>query len=374
MPTQNSHSTVEDWSSFLHRSASPNPTVCADQAAACLAGKRVLVTGAGGSIGSALARSIAQSDVRELLLLDASESALYDVHQTIYELENPAPLVSLLVSVRDATALSSIFCQYRPEIVFHAAAFKHVPLMESNPFAAIANNVLGTRLLTKTATAYGCEQMLMVSTDKAVDPVSIMGASKRIAELILLAPRQSATRMKVIRLGNVLGSSGSVAPLFTRQIAHGGPVTVTHPDMRRYLMTMPEAMDALFTALFSKDAAGLLVPELAAPVRILDLAKFMIGDKDVPIVITGLRPGDKMEESLISHRESYRNLSGSTLRAVKSPVPEPEELANGLNDLQSALEQRDLSHLVAAIQRLVPEYQPSTQIHKDAAAAAKVNA
>ena len=374
MPTQNSHSTVEDWSFFLHRSASPNPPAWTEKVAACLAGKRVLITGAGGSIGSALARSIARSDVRELLLLDASESALYDVHQAICELENPAPLVPLLVSVSDATALSNIFCQYRPEIVFHAAAFKHVPLMERNPFAAIANNALGTRLLAETATAYGCEQMLIVSTDKAADPVSMMGASKRIAELILLSPRHSSTRMKVIRLGNVLGSSGSVAPLFTRQIARGGPVTVTHPDVRRYLMTMSEALDALFSALSSEDAAGLLVPELRAPIRILDLAKFLIGDKDAPIVFPGLRPGDKMEESLISQRECYRNLPGSTLRAVQSPVLEPEELANGLDNLQSALEQRDLSHLVAAIQRLVPEYQPSAQIHKDTAAAAPVNA
>lgn len=374
MLKQNSHSTVEDWSSFLHRSASPNQPTWTEKVAACLADKRVVITGAGGSLGSALARSIAQSGVRELLLLDASESALYEVHQAICELENPAPLVLLLVSICDAAALSSIFCQYRPEIVFHAAAFKHVPLMESNPFAAMANNALGTRLLAETATAYGCEQMLMVSTDKAADPVSIMGASKRIAELILLSLRQSSTCMKVIRLGNVLGSSGSVVPLFIRQIAHGGPVTVTHPEVRRYLMTMSEALDALFSALFSEDAANLLVPELDSPIRILDLAKFLIGDKDAPIAFTGLRPGDKMEESLISQRESYRNLSGSTLRAVQSSVPELEELANGLDDLQSALEQRDLSHLVAAVQRLVPEYQPSAQINKDAAALATVNA
>ena len=373
MPAQNSHSNVEDWSSFLHRSAPPNPPAWSEKVAACLADKRVLITGAGGSIGSALAQSTAHSDVRELLLLDASESALYEVHQAICELQNPVPLVPLLVSVSDATALSSIFCQYRPEIVFHAAAFKHVPLMEKNPFAAMANNAFGTRLLAETATAYGCEQMLMVSTDKAADPVSMMGASKRIAELILLAPNQSSTRMKVVRLGNVLGTSGSVAPLFTRQIAHGGPVTVTHPDVRRYLMTMSEALNSIFSALCTEDAAGLLVPELATPVRILDLAKFLIGDKDVPIVFTGLRPGDKMEESLTSQRESYRNLSGSTLRTVQSPVPEPEELANGLDDLQSALEQRNLPHLVAAVQHLVPEYQPTTQIRKGAAAVAAVN-
>lgn len=333
-----------------------------------LAGKRVLVTGAGGCIGSALAESIARCEAQELILVDASEGALYDIHQSVTDLqEAPSPTL-VLASVCDPAAMDGLFVRHRPQIVFHAAAFKHVPLMESNPFAAVANNALGTQILAEAATKYGCEQMLMISTDKAVDPSSIMGASKRIAELILLAPRTESTCMKVVRLGNVLGSSGSVVPLFLRQIAHGGPITVSHPDVRRYFMTLTEAVETLFCALCSDSTTGLLVPELGEPLRILDLARYLIGaEKEVPIVFTELRPGDKMEESLVSKNESYQNIVNRSLRTVHSPALSHEELSPLLDDLRKALRQCDLPFLLQAVQRIVPEYRPSLSLRQSAA-------
>jgi FlaA1/EpsC-like NDP-sugar epimerase len=330
-----------------------------------LAGKRVLVTGAGGSIGSALARYIAQSGVRELVLLDSSEGVLYDIQQALTE---PTPHFFILASVCDSAAITSLFEKHSPQIIFHAAAFKHVPLMESNPFAAVANNALGTHILAEAAVKYGCEQIVMVSTDKAVAPSSIMGASKRIAELILLASPADATAMKSVRLGNVLGSSGSVVPLFQRQVAQGGPVTVSHPDARRYFMTLTEAVKTLLSALSPDAPTGVSVPELGAPLRILDLAKFLIGQNEVPIVFTELRPGDKMEESLLSLRESYQDAQPGPLRAVHSPALSSDELAASLQDLRAALQQRDLSSLLQAVQHMVPEYQPSPSLREEASA------
>lgn len=366
-----------NWQLFLNRSISSKSPTEDDGYKACLAGKRVLITGAGGYIGSALAKSIAQSGAGKLILLDASEGALYEIDQVLSGLKDAAPYVSALVSICDTAALSSVFDQHRPEIVFHAAAFKHVPLMESNPFAAVANNALGTQVLAETAAEYGCEQMLMISTDKAVDPHSIMGASKRIAELIMLAPRTGPVCMKVVRLGNVLGSTGSVVPLFLRQIAQGGPVTVSHRDVRRYFMTLTETIDALLFALSSDLRTALLVPEPGDPVRILDLARYLIGpESKVPIVFTELRPGDKMEESLISPRESYQNISSGPLQAIYSPVLPLDQLSAALDDLRIALQQRSLPSLLRVIQRMVPEYCPSLQLreHLHTSVAATVNA
>ncbi len=359
---------VPDWHAFLRRNPPPDLEIQGERSRALLAEKRVLITGAGGSIGSALARSIAQTGVRELILLDSSEGALYDMQQALTELKGAAPHVSVLASVCDTAAIANLFEQHQPEIVFHAAAFKHVPLMESNPFAAVANNALGTHILAEAASKYRCEQMLTVSTDKAVAPSSIMGASKRIAELILLAPRKEATCMKAMRLGNVLGSSGSVVPLFQRQIAQGGPVTVSHPDARRYFMTLTDAVETFLGALSPDAPPGISVPELGKPLRILDLAKFLIGENEVPIVFTELRPGDKMEESLLSPRESYQEGQPGPARAIHSPTLSSNELAASLQDLRTALQQRDLSSLLRTVQRMVPEYQPGLSLRENSSA------
>lgn len=349
-----------DWTSLLHRAPSAGAALNREQLAAALAGRRVLITGAGGCLGSALAHAIAHTSARELILLDISEGALYNIHQALCEQSGAVPHTPILANICDPATISGIFHQYPPEIILHAAACKHVPLMEANPFAALANNALGTHILAEAAIKNGCEQMLMVSTDKAVDPSSIMGASKRIAELILLTRHDVSTRIKVVRLGNVLGSSGSVVPLFLRQIEHGGPVTVSHPEVRRYFMTLTEAVDHLLCALGSDSATSLLVPNLGEPIRILDLARFLIGPAgNIPITFTDLRPGDKMEESLISSRESYHNRLNGALRHIDSPTPSPHHLALSLDDLQSAIRQRDLPFLLRTVLRLVPEYQPS---------------
>lgn len=359
---QNDFETL-DWASLLHRIPSSEAAPHRDQLDMALAGRRVLITGAGGCLGSALAQAIAHSPARELLLLDASEGALYNIHQSLSELSSAIPHTPILASICDPAALSSLFHQHRPEIVLHAAACKHVPLMEANPFAAVANNALGTHTLLETAITHGCEQILMVSTDKAADPSSIMGASKRIAEFILLAPHRQPPSMKIVRLGNVLGSSGSVVPLFLRQIERGGPVTVSHPEVRRYFMTLTEAVNNLLFALASDSLSGLLVPELGDPIRILDLAMFLIGPaSNVPIVFTELRPGDKMEESLLSTRESYRDIISGPLRSVHTPTPSSDELSASLDDLQRAVHQRNLPSLLQTVQRLVPEYHPSPSL------------
>jgi FlaA1/EpsC-like NDP-sugar epimerase len=360
-------SVAEDWQPFLNRTPSPDSLQQREKYTVCLAGKRVLVTGAGGFIGSALAKLIAQSDARLLILLDTTEGALYELDQQLAQEKDAVPHLSILASVCDAGAISNIFDQHRPQIVFHAAAFKHVPLMETNPFAVVANNSIGTQVLAEAAVTYGCEQMLMVSTDKAVDPVSMMGASKRIAELIMLAPRTGSLSTKVVRLGNVLGSSGSVVPLFLRQIAQGGPVTVSHPDVHRYFMTIAETVDALLSAVSSSYPPGLLVPNIGDPIRIVDLARYLIGQQtEVPILFTELRPGDKISESLISPRESYQSMHYATppgeLRAIHTPVIRPQQLSAAMECLRQALHQRDLPTLLHAIQSIVPEYRPGPQL------------
>lgn len=368
-------SEVPDWYVFLRRNPLTEPESRREEYRAHLAGKRVLVTGAGGCIGSALAKCIARSDARQLILVDASEGALYNIDRSITDLQDAPQHLPVLASVCDAAAMANVFARHSPQIVFHAAAFKHVPLMESNPFAAVANNAFGTQVVAEAAIKYGCEQILMVSTDKAVDPSSIMGASKRIAELVMLAPRTESTCMKIVRLGNVLGSSGSVVPLFLRQIARGGPVTVSHSDVRRYFMTLNEAVETLFCALSSNSPARLLIPKLGEPIRVLDLAKYLIGpEKEVPILFTELRPGDKMEESLVSQLESFENIANSSLQAVRSPALSPEELSSSLNDLGVAVGQHDLPSLLQAVQRMVPEYRPSLSLRAHLQASATVNA
>jgi len=330
-----------------------------------LTGRRVLITGAGGSIGSALSHATASSSPASLTLLDSSENGLYQVDRSLHEagLRNH---VSLLGSVCDSNGLAHALTAHRPEIIFHAAALKHVPLMERNPFAAIENNSFGTLTLAHAAIAHKVEQIVLVSTDKAVESHSIMGASKRIAELILLSLAGS-TRMKVARMCNVIGSQGSVLPLFLEQIASGGPVTVTHADVRRYFITLNDTVRALINALDVASTRVLLLPNVSPAVRILDLARYLIALHQSPAAIefTGLRPGDKLSEQLISNREALRakdELDGSGLRAINSPMLSMEELDTALEILRHALRKHDVEALLHAIKALVPEYQPSSLI------------
>jgi len=367
MPSENI--AAEEWESFLHRGPLPLDRA---RAATSLRGKRILITGAGGWIGSALTHAIAEFAPKQLVLLEAAERNLYEIDAALRQLPYPVEHVSLLGSVSHPALLAEIFRRYRPEIIYHAAAFKHVPLMEQNPFSAIENNALGTRLLVQAAANGETEQLIVLSTDKAVDPVSIMGASKRIAELTLLAPCSAGGQRKALRLGNVLGSEGSIVPLFRKQIMAGLPVTVTHPEVRRYFLTTSDAVTLLLLAASADTAAGILVPDLGAPVPVVALARHLMANRhgsttrEVPIVFTQLRPGDKMSEALLSGRESYAANadSGHLLRPVESPSVPAAVLKETLQELERACRERSLEQLLAAVVRAVPEYRPSTLLQE----------
>lgn len=326
-----------------------------------IAGKTILITGAGGSIGSTLAHEISEHQPRRVILFDASEQSLYRIDRDLR-----APHNAVLGSVCDQSLLDELLERYRPEIVFHTAAFKHVPLMELNPFAAAQNNILGTFTLVKSAIRHRVQQLVVVSTDKAVEPASIMGASKRIAELIVLAMQSDATRLKAVRLGNVLGSQGSVLPLFQSQIDRGEPLTVTHPRASRYFLTMQHAAQLLLLALGDEFSTGILVPMLRDPIRIEEIARRMLANVKnshlSAVTFTGLRPGDKLTEKLIAEDEAFLADSESPLRMIASPTVHREELVHALSDLKQAVQDRNLPQLLRIVSQLVPAYRPSEVI------------
>ncbi len=354
------NSALYEWSSFLCR----EPLVLDQElTAASIEGKRILITGAGGWIGSALTRSMAEFAPSQVVLLEAAERNLYEVDAALRQLPRRIRHVPVLGSVLHPVLLGEIFRLYRPQIVYHAAAYKHVPLMEQNPFAAIENNAIGSSLLVEAAQNNETEQLILLSTDKAVDPVSIMGASKRIAELAVLTPRAKGSLMKAVRLGNVLGSEGSIVPLFLKQMSSGLPVTVTHADVRRYFLTTADAVTLLLQAAHARTAPGILVPDLAEPVRVAALVRHLMAKVPTTstVVFTQLRPGDKMCEALLSERESFAMLPEQErqLRPVKSPCLDPAMMDDILKQLEQACQERSLDLLLKAITRAVPEYLPS---------------
>ena len=322
-------------------------------------GKCVLITGAGGSIGSALAHAVAMRRPAQVLLLEASEQALYAMDR-----ELATPRVPILASAGDIAALDEAFAIHRPQIVFHAAAFKHVPLMEQHPFAAMQNNAVATFRLTQTAIRHRVGQIILVSTDKAVDPASIMGASKRVAELTALALATPATRIKAVRLGNVYASQGSVVQLFANQIAHHQPVTVTDPRATRYFLTLDQTAALLVLALAPQYPSGILVPELMPPVRIEDLALALIhaAGSDVPITYIGLRPGEKLHEQLLSAEESCVSESSNPLCAIHGATISTSSAAESIIALQNAIQDRNLLQLLETVAQLIPSYQPSDTV------------
>ncbi len=275
-----------------------------------LAGRVVLVTGAGGSIGSELCRQVAQFAPRKLVLLGHGENSIYEIHQELQDGNAELDLVPVIVDVKDAPAVNDIFKRYQPQVVFHAAAHKHVPLMEENPAEALKNNILGTWCVARAAHRHRAEAFIFVSTDKAVNPTSVMGATKRVAEMVVQEiSRTSKTRFAAVRFGNVLGSRGSVVPLFKKQIARGGPVTVTHPEMTRYFMTIPEAVQLVIQAGALARGGEVFILDMGEPVKIVDLARSMIRlsgfepDEDIEIVYTGIRPGEKLYEEILTSEE-----------------------------------------------------------------------
>ena len=336
--------------------------------------KVVLVTGAGGSIGSELCRQIIDIGPKKLLLLELNEFALYSIHQELEEklAGRAIHVVPLLASVQDGDRLREIMAAWRPHTVYHAAAYKHVPLVEHNPAEGIKNNVLGTLEAAQAAARIGVADFVLIGTDKAVRPTNIMGASKRLAEMVLqaLAATSSGTKFTMVRFGNVLGSSGSVVPRFRQQIRDGGPITLTHPEITRYFMTIPEAAQLVIQAGAMARGGDVFVLDMGQPVRIMDLARRMIElsglqvkdeenpDGDIEIEITGLRPGEKLyEELLIGDNPSPT--SHPRIMKAQEGFMEWSELNLRLAALQQALDLNDVGVLRQMLQELVSGYAPS---------------
>jgi FlaA1/EpsC-like NDP-sugar epimerase len=328
----------------------------------------VLVTGGAGSIGAELGRQIAQFSPQKLILLDQSESPLYFTHLELTKASPALEVIPIIGDVTDAKRMEQVFAEYRPDFVFHAAAYKHVPLCEGNLAEAMRNNVLGTLQVADCAARSGAKRFVLISTDKAVNPSSIMGASKRLAERIVLAwpsLASSETDFRSVRFGNVLGSEGSVIPLFKKQLAAGGPLTVTHPEVRRYFMSIPEAVQLVLQAAVLPDAARrITMLEMGEPVRILDLAEQLIRlsglvpYRDVRIVFTGLRPGEKLFEELTTLLESSAPTSVEKIRIVETDGGDGAGLEAGMTRLVRELELDHHHGIIRELKRLVPEYAP----------------
>ena len=346
-----------------------------------VAGKVVLVSGSGGSIGSELCRQILSLGPRSLILLDNHEPSLYAIEQELrhHPRFSSATLIGVLGSVTDAQMLRNLFAEYGVQVVFHAAAYKHVPIVEGWPLAGLANNALGTWSIARLAAESGVESFTLISTDKAVRPTNVMGASKRVAELVIqaLALEQRrvqlngrpATCFAMVRFGNVLGSSGSVVPLFRKQIDAGGPITITHPEIIRYFMTIPEAVQLVLQAAAMAQGGELFLLDMGEPVRILDLARQMIvlsgaslrdedhPDGEIEIICTGLRPGEKLYEELLISAESQPTDHPLIYRAMERCLA-PQDLWPQLAHLQTAIERQDVGEAFALLSALVPEWSP----------------
>ena len=342
-----------------------------------ISNKVVIVTGAGGSIGGELCRQIIFLNPQKLLLIDQSEFALYKIHQELEIKLNTKShiLVPLLASAQDAIRINEIFLTWRPETVYHAAAYKHVPLVEHNPAEGIKNNVMGTLITAQAAIENGVKDYVLVSTDKAVRPTNVMGASKRLAELVLqaLADNQKISRFSIVRFGNVLGSSGSVVPKFRQQIRDGGPITLTHPDITRYFMTIPEAAQLVLQAGAMAKGGDVFVLDMGEPVKIYDLVVKMISlsgltlkdenhpEGDIAIEVTGLRPGEKLYEELLIGNNPTPTSHSRIMKAKEEFILWPK-LSEQLNTLEIALNANDVNLIRLMMQDLVKEYIPAGDI------------
>ena len=324
--------------------------------------KVVLVTGGGGSIGSELCRQIAANGVRQLIIFDIYENNAYDIQQELRAKYPYLDLVVLIGSVRNGRKINSVFAEYRPDIVYHAAAHKHVPLMEDSPNEAIKNNVFGTYKVALAADRFGTQKFVLISTDKAVNPTNIMGASKRMCEMIIqMFNNHSKTEYVAVRFGNVLGSNGSVIPLFKKQIEAGGPVTVTHPDIIRYFMTIPEAVSLVLQAGASAEGGEIFVLDMGQPVKIADLARNLIQlsgyvpDRDIEIKYTGLRPGEKLYEELLMDEEGLQETENELIHIGKPIEFDEDEFVKDLEDLyrEAYAETKEMKQIV---HKIVPTY------------------
>lgn len=329
-----------------------------------VSGKVILVTGGGGSIGSELCRQIAAHHPKQLIILDIYENNAYDIQQELLRKYPELNLAVLIASVRNEERINSIFETYRPNIVYHAAAHKHVPLMEDSPHEAIKNNVFGTYKVAQAADRYGTDKFVLISTDKAVNPTNIMGASKRLCEMLIQTMNcSSRTNYVAVRFGNVLGSNGSVIPLFKKQIAEGGPVTVTHPDIIRYFMTIPEAVSLVLQAGAYAKGGEIFVLDMGEPVKILDLATNLIKlsgyrvGEDIEIKFTGLRPGEKMYEELLMNEEGLKETANKMIFIGKPIEFDEEQFREQLKELERAAVD-ETSDIRAEVEKIVPTYHP----------------
>jgi FlaA1/EpsC-like NDP-sugar epimerase len=327
-----------------------------------LAGKRILVTGAGGSIGLELCRQVTRWRPAELALLGHGENSIFEALLELEDNYGDLPMHAVIADIRDQPRIQSVFERFRPDVVFHAAAHKHVPLMEINVEEAVSNNVLGTQTVVNAALAHGTERLVLISTDKAVQPFNIMGATKRVAELIVRdAAHRSGRPYASVRFGNVLGSRGSIVPLFKRQIAQGGPVTITHPDMMRYFMTIPEAVHLVLQAAGMGEGGEVFVLRMGEQVSVLELAEDLIRlsglqpGRDIEIVFTGARAGEKLSESLWDEGMSYDPTSHPDIVRVEDEIPlQGESLAATIDELERLSREGDVAAIVGLLGERVP--------------------
>jgi FlaA1/EpsC-like NDP-sugar epimerase len=331
-------------------------------------GRVLLITGAGGSIGSELSRQVCDFSPREVILVDRSENALFQLGLDLSTNRPQQHFVPVIADIQDVSAMREIFALHRPDVVFHAAAYKHVPLMEQSCFQAVTNNIFGTYNVALVARQFGCKTFVMISSDKAVNPTNVMGVTKRIAELIILGLQHEHTRYVAVRFGNVLGSNGSVVPIFQQQIAAGGPVTVTHPEARRFFMTIPEAVQLVLQASTMGVASDIFVLEMGQQILIADMARNLIRlsglepDQDIPIIYTGLRPGEKLFEELMLDGEGIKPTSHPKIRVLDGGPVSFEQVQLWLDELSALVDGKNVYGLIQTFQRIVPEYKPSEEI------------
>jgi len=331
-----------------------------EKIAGYLKGKRVLVTGAGGSIGSELCRQISKMSPSALYLLGKGENSIYEIDRELREKYAEFTIQPVIADVRDKERMESIFDAVRPQVVFHAAAHKHVPLMEAQPVEAVRNNIFGTKNVAEMADKFGAERFVMISTDKAVNPTSVMGATKRMAELVVQnLSKTSNTKIVVVRFGNVLGSRGSVIPLFKKQIAKGGPITITHPDMVRYFMTIPEASQLVLQAGSMATGGEVFILDMGEPVKIVDMAcdlielSGLIPYKDIKFKFTGLRPGEKLFEELLTAEEGTASTKHHKIFMANLKKVDEQRLVEGLLQLRSTARAEEIIMIMASI---IPTY------------------
>jgi FlaA1/EpsC-like NDP-sugar epimerase len=342
-----------------------------DRVGAYLEDKIVLVTGAGGSIGAELSRQIARVRPKLVVLLDHAEDNLFRIDREMLEEWHFTRVEAVLADCKEGERMLEVMQRFKPDVVFHAAAYKHVTLMEANPLEAVRNNAIATRVTAETAAAAGTERFVLVSTDKAVNPRTVMGASKAMAEWIVEAAgrRHAATRFISVRFGNVLASSGSAVPIFRSQIEKGGPVTVTHPDMARYFMTIPEAVQLVLQASSMGKGGEIFVLDMGEPVKILDLVDNLIRlsglepERDIKIEFIGLRPGEKLFEELQLEGEGIKPTSHEKIRILEGANITFEQVSNFLEELTLLVESKNVHGLVSKLVQIVPEYMPSEEIN-----------